>query len=663
MKMKLSLVALALLNVGAAHAVSFNLNDANTANINKSKWSCKRCDNNVSSGTVGLSVLAIDSDDKRAVNTFGDEDGTAVAVQADAVMQDSSQGRLALDADNLGAETGYGQAKFDNDLLGFTFGYRSNLHVDSDKGQTQYGIYNGVIQDIEERRDVELSKKREQFLLGTELKGDNWRGFIDYNHMERTGKQVSSSQFIGVPDANRSGAPINYVAPIEQTTQTLIAGGELLGERWLAGLKYQGSLFENDYDGINSFAGGSIESYEPENEAHQLIANGQYRFERHSISGCVVKGWMYQDQAFTTTEGVPAGVVDLDGEVQTLDVNARWNYRASSQLRVKAKFDYRDRDNKTDLRLFESLDYDPNTGRAVENVALDSERTAYQLDANYRIAKGFKINGGYQRIDKEQTDTVRDETNEDRFYAGVRYDQLAMWNFHLNGEFSSRDGSSYQADEATSNEDNALLRKYHLADRDRNEVTLKVSHTPMINLVIDANVRYANDDYDSTDIGLTEATDSGYDISLNYQPMANLNVYLFGGQQWIESDQTDLNSAGRYSGQVEDTFSHIGVGSRYDGLWQDKLAIGVDYSFSESESDTEVGGSNVYGDYNAWSHNVDLYAEYQLTAKASVKANYGYERYYDTNYGSVNSSSYTTLGNLDSNYVAHLVMLTFNYAL
>ncbi|QIZ78256.1 MtrB/PioB family decaheme-associated outer membrane protein [Ferrimonas lipolytica] len=662
MKMKLSLVALAMLNVGALQAASFNLNQANTANLNTDKWACKRCDTNHDSGSVGVSLLSVDADDARAANRSGDEDGTAAALQADLVSQNNGD-RIQLHATDFGLETGRVDGRFDNDQFGVHAGYQSNLQVSSDKAQTMYGINQGVIINSGNLNGETLETKREKWLLGGELKGDFWRGFVEYRNEDKSGQQVKSSQFIGLPSGDSSGLPINYVAPIDHNTQTLVAGGELMGERWLAGVKYQGSQFDNDHNGIDAMSGGSIQAYEPENESHQVIVNGQYRFERDIVSGRIVKGWMSQDQDFVSTAGVPAGIHSADAEVETLDINARWNHRASADLRIKTKIDYRDRDNKTPIRLYQSLDYDANKGRAVENVAMDSERLAYQVAADYRLAKGIKFNGGYQGIDKEQTDSVKEETKEDRFFAGVRYDRLTQWDLSLDAEFSRRDGSDYQADEATSDEDNAVLRKYHLADRDRQQLRFGASHTPLDNLSVDLNVRYALDDYSDTDLGLKESRDSSFDLSVNYQPLPQLSLHLFAGQQWIDSQQSDRNSSSRYGTDSNDTFSHAGFGGRYHGLLQDKLVIGLDYGFNESESETEISGNNLYGDYIAWSHNVDVYAEYQLSANTKVKASYGYERYYDTDYGSVASSSYTTLGEMDSNYVAHTVMLTFSYAL
>ncbi|WP_051202003.1 MtrB/PioB family decaheme-associated outer membrane protein [Ferrimonas senticii] len=666
MNLKLSLVALAVMSAGTAQAASFNLNQAVTDNLDTSRWACKHCVSDKALGEVGLSALVVDSDDDHVANRFGDEDGVAAALQANVNAVDGDK-RLRVQADNFGMETGRVDAAFRQDGWQLNGGYSSNLMVNGDDASSQYLLVNEQLLLQPQSRQHTLELKREHYFIGSQLDWRwfdlDWSGFVDYQLTEKTGKQVKSSQFIATPDANNSASPVQFVAPVDHSTHSLVAGGSVSGDGWLTELKYHGSQFDNGNRTIDSETGGNIQAYEPENEAHQMIASGLYHFDRHSLTGRVVKGWMLQDQDFTSLMGVPAGIQSADAEVETLDINARWHFRARSDLRLQAKVDYRDRDNKTPVRLFESIDFDPTTGRAVENVTLDSERLAYQVQANYRLMSGANVIAGYQRIDTEQTDEVTEETSEDRLFAQLRYRRLSHWDFDLKGEYSSRDGSDYQADAATSDEEQALLRKFYLADRDRSQLELGVSHSPNEKVMVTAKVRYALDDYSNTTIGLTESTDSSYDLSLNYQPILPLSLHLFVSQQWIDSEQRDLNGAQSYQGEINDSFSHIGFGGSYRGLLQDRLTLGLDYGYSESESDTELSLGFAYGDYSAWSHNVDLYAEYQLCERAKLKANYGYQRYYDTNYASVNSSSYVTLGNLDSNYVAHKVMLTFSYAL
>ncbi|ABV35917.1 outer membrane protein [Shewanella sediminis HAW-EB3] len=672
MKFQLSVIALAIVQVGSANAVGFSLSGANLEQANTVKWRCRSCESTAVSGEMGVSVVGTDTDNARAANSFGEDSEFAGALQADALYQKEGA-RIRVQANNLGMETGNGRIAYDSERYGFDVGYQSQLRVDTDKALTDYGMesrgnggYNLV--DTGNVRSTDLEKKRETWTLGTEVKAQDWgmgggiawRGFADYLYQQKTGQQASSTQV--------NKRPVNFVKPIDSTSQILKAGGELLGEDWIATLSYQGSLFENDLGGLYNGEMESLQAFEPGNEAHQVIAQGQYRLDSTYLTGRVVKGWLYQNDDYIDLTGVPNGISHLNGEVATLDANFKVSTRLSRGLKVGFKADYRDRDNKTPVQMFNRIDYDEMSGKATENVQLNSEKSSYQVDVNYRLRKALRFSGGYQRTDKEQSNTVREKTSEDRVFAKLKYNLSKGWGISLEGEYGNRDGSTYQASSATSSEDNELLRKYHLADRDRTELELKVGNTSFDNLGINLSYRYALDDYSESELGLSESIDNGYDVSISYQPIAKLDIYAFGGQQWIESTRYGSQgySSADWTGNVDDSFSHIGLGTSYSGLMQELLVVGLNYSYSESESETSVTRTTPYGEYYSWSHNLRLYAEFALSERAKVHANYRYERYYDTDYRDVTDETFselTTLGNMGSNYNAHQLMLTFSYAL
>ncbi|TKB56594.1 MtrB/PioB family decaheme-associated outer membrane protein [Ferrimonas aestuarii] len=659
MKYPLSVLALALMQAGMAHASSLNLSEANLERVNTDRWDCKRCTVVKASGELGVSAVATDADNAVAANRLGEDSEGMAALQADLAYQQQGD-RIRVQAHNLGMETGHAKVDAKGQNLGLTLGYQSQLSVNADEVQTQYQVAGDQL--IAQPGEVTLQSKRERFELGTDYQRNiwrtDWRTYAEYAYLEQTGAKATST--------NLNKAPINFARPIDTTTQSWETGLQAAGQSWTGELSYQGSLFENDHQALNDGDKASLQAGAPGNESHQVSALGQYRFASSHLTGQLVKGWMYQNDNYVDTQGVPTGITHLNGEVETLDARLRYSHKLSRDFKLGMKVDYRDRDNKTPIQLFHSVNYDPQSGQAIENVALDTSRTAYQLDGRYRLAKGLVAKGGYQYIEKEQSDTVREQTDESRFFASLDYTALANWNFGLDAEYGSRDGSAYQASAATSEEDNELLRKYHLADRDRTKFELSVTHTPWQQLSMDLRYHYAEDDYGNSELGLTESKDYGYDFSLSFQANDQVSFHAFGAQQWIESTQAGSQSfsSADWVGEVEDSFSYIGAGTRYDGLMQDRLALGLDYSFNESESDTSVSGQTPYGDYISWSHNVHLYAEYALTEHATLKANYRYERYYDTDYAEVGNGvipGLTTLGNLASDYNAHQLMLTFSY--
>ncbi|NKF52736.1 MtrB/PioB family outer membrane beta-barrel protein, partial [Shewanella sp. WXL01] len=119
----------------------------------------------------------------------------------------------------------------------------------------------------------------------------------------------------------------------------------------------------------------------------------------------------------------------------------------------------------------------------------------------------------------------------------------------------------------------------------------------------------------------------------------------------------------------EDQFINLGAGLNYAGLMQDKLSLGLDYNFSNSISDTYPIGSDtgvLYGDYYSYRHGASAYANYAIDEQMALKLTYRYERYFDTDAATVGVNDIPgmiTLGDINHNYNAHQVMLSFTYKL
>ncbi|MFC1520467.1 MtrB/PioB family decaheme-associated outer membrane protein, partial [Pseudomonadota bacterium] len=319
---------------------------------------------------------------------------------------------------------------------------------------------------------------------------------------------------------------------------------------------------------------------------------------------------------------------------------------------------------------FQQYDFNSLSGSFKENVATDIERSSYKVNASYRISSGYRLQAGYDRKDVERTYSDREQTNEDNLWAKFSIRAIDNVNINVKASHSNRGGSEYLTNELTSSEDNSLMRKYYLADRTRNDIELRVNHSPLDWLSIDFTGRYAIDDYDDTVIGLTESEDYGYDINVNLQLSKQLSAYGFAGQQWINSAQAGSQnySAPDWYADIEDKFINMGAGVSYGGLMQDQLTLGADYLFSNSSSDTYVtsDGTTPYGDYYSYNHSASLYANYALSDDMALKLTYRYERYYDTDDAQISPNEVpgmVTLGELNHNYNAHQIMLNFSYLL
>ncbi|WP_394200461.1 MtrB/PioB family decaheme-associated outer membrane protein [Shewanella waksmanii] len=699
MKFKLNLVTLALIaNAGVAIpnvaiAEGYGLQNANTSKVKFEKWDCKRCTVETGvSGSVGVGVGYNDSNDIRSANAFAAEDEFAGKLDADVKYVSESGYQASIEADNLGMENGRldvnaGKAGQYN----LNLNYRQIATYKTDQAMSPYqgvgsdhltlpdnwqtaGSSQDMTQLYSSLNPLELSLKRKRAGLGFEYQGEElWSTYINYQREDKTGLKQASGSFF-----NQS---MMLAEPVDYTTDTIEAGVKLRGDNWFTALNYSGSSFKNQYsqltfdNAFNPTFGAQTQgtmALDPDNEAHTVSLMGQVTAGKTIMSGRVHYGQMTQDQAFVTSGyGYDVPADSLDGRVDMKGVNLKLVSRLNSKVRVNASYDYSDRDNKTNVEEWTQISIDSTTGQVAYNTPYDITTQRAKLGADYRIARGMRLEAGYDYRQDERSYQDRETTDEHTLWTKFRLSSFDKWDMWIKGSYGERDGSEYQASEWTSSESNDLLRKYNLADRKRSMVEARVTHTPIDALTIDFGARYALDDYNETQIGLTESKDLSYDVSASYLINDDMMVNAFYNRQNIESEQAGSTnfSTPNWYGLVEDQVDVIGAGFSYNNLMEKKLRLGIDYTYSDSNSNTQVtqGITGDYGDYYAKAHNINVYGQYQATEKMALRLDYKMEKYRDNDAGNDIAPdgiwNVVGFGSNSHDYTAHLIMLSMSYKL
>ncbi|MCH1919360.1 MtrB/PioB family decaheme-associated outer membrane protein [Shewanella sp. A3A] len=691
MKFRLNVITVALLaNAGFAMAADgYGLANANTDKVKFNNWKCNAC--KVQTGTEGNISAGIgyvnDGNDIHSANAMGTDNDVATKVDADITHIAESGYRLSLKAHDLGMDTGSatitarkpGKYEVSAGLRQIaTYGSNFALTPFSRSGEflslpanwTNAGTGNGI--DASLVHPVELSLKRKRYSLDTEYSADSlWSTYVNFQREEKTGTKSTSGVIFN--QATMLPQQVDY------TTDTFEAGVKLSGDHWFTALAYNGSRFKNDNDSLgyaNPFGqtAGQNAAYlseDPDNQAHTVSLSGLYTDMGALLSGRILVGRMSQDEGFSTLGyGYSLPEENADAEVDILGVNLSGTQRFGD-MRVSASYDYYDRDNKTNIEPWTQISISQVNGQVAYNTPLDSTTHKAKLSADYRISSGMKVDGGYDFKREERSYEDREDTNENTLWGRFTLNSFENWNMWLKGSFGTRDGSNYQAGRYTSTENNALLRKYYMADRERTMVELRVSHTPLDNLTVDFGGRFAYDNYHNTDIGLTESRDGSMDINVNYQATKDLNMNLFYNHQIIKSQQAGSSNFAdaNWFADVRDTVDVVGFGAYYDNLWEKKLRLGLDYTYSDSDSNTVVrqAVTGDFGAYYAKDHNVSLYAQYQATEKVALRLDYRFQRYEDNDEANdidVNSIwNVVSFGNIDHDYTANMLMLSVNYKL
>ncbi|RTR38669.1 MtrB/PioB family decaheme-associated outer membrane protein [Shewanella canadensis] len=667
MKFKLSLITLALATCSSgAFAFDFGVTSANTQTNTNTKWACKKCTSkNTVLGQAGIELGSMSSDDDHAANNLKYTDGFAAGVNADVVYNNKGY-RTEVVADQLGSEQGYGAIKTGRlGVWNVEASFDEKRRYNADNAESIWVADGNTLIAQDEMVTQQLVKERKKSAIEAKLKLDNVASYIRFSNEDKTGKQTSSM-------TNGSIKAINIAAPIDMQTQNMAAGISLSGQNWLTELSYKGSWFENDIDSLQlNGMGYPVSSQAPDNQSQFVTLTGRYSLSRTHFSGRVTQGSMTQDADYVTLTGVTSGPGNADTQVDTLDANFKVTSTVMSGLRLRASIDYSDRDNKTDVRMYEQYTFDELSGDFQANTPLDTTRTAYKASASYSLAKGQRIEAGYDRIETERTNQDREETDDNIFWAQWRVTGLDMWDIRLKGLYSDRGGSEFVYDEMSESGENTLMRKYYLADKKSSRAELFVTHAPLDTLSLSFRGYYGLDDYTNTEIGLVESKDYGYDLGLSWQALQELSVNIDGGYQWIDSDQASAQTTNvdMWQADTEDQFGFAGIGFNYTGLSDKGINLSADYSYAISISDSYSNGYNVLGDYESTSHYVTVQATYAMTEQTIVGLKYQFERYRDSDdtqlptyyYPGTGPTGLNTLGVLNHDYDAHLILATLQY--
>jgi MtrB/PioB family decaheme-associated outer membrane protein len=288
----------------------------------------------------------------------------------------------------------------------------------------QATVNNIIATDVPDFQNVDLSTKRKALDAGFSYNiGPRWEFKASAKHEKKDGlkpmgavtSQVSEYATI-MPDL------------IDQTTDQYNASLTYTGDSAFFQVAYYGSVFHNDVSSMtwqdaNDPTKTATLSSAPSNSFHQILLTGGYNFSpttRLVLNGSY--GRNTQDDQFVTAGqnaqfplGLP--VSSLDGKVVTTAFNAKLTAKPVKDLNVAAAYKYDNRDNQTPVNTY--FFQDANEARAAaaspfnaalglpantlgSNINIYANRpyskkiNQFNADADYAVAKGQRIQGGYE---------------------------------------------------------------------------------------------------------------------------------------------------------------------------------------------------------------------------------------------------------------------------
>lgn len=545
--------------------------------------------------------------------------------------------------------------------LGIEYGvqgrYRLSFDYDeipthrSDSGQTPFLGAGGAVLDLPHGwvagaittgmralpgslNELRIEHLRQRFELGFESTlNERWEFATHYRRQSKDGTKTVGAWINGaviLPE------PTNY----RDDQMDVVLRYRDGPKQWQVG--YHLSSFKNDHDALlwrNPYAGpasigfpagyGSL-GLPPDNQFHQFSVGAGYDFSPVTrFSADLALGRMTQDETFqpyTVNPVLAASITQplprasFDGRIDSTVLNLRLASRPSQQFRWNASFRLDDRDNRSprDEYVFIGSDSQPQiTGLTSDrrrfNTPYSFREEKLRFDAGYRLSRLLDLTAAAERRRYERSYSERETAEEDTFSLGLRSNFSELINAELRLSRAERSGSTYygaapflsgyapgQIAITPGPWRNApLLRRFFLADRDRDQASLRVTLTPAAAWTIGLNVGYLDDEYSASEVGLTRSRSNDVTLDLAFAPTENWSGYGFHSYQKLASDQAGQSvrpaqrlidaaaPARRWWADHRDRIETSGLGFNYE-MPGKKWQFGADYLHSRSEGDILV---------------------------------------------------------------------------
>jgi MtrB/PioB family decaheme-associated outer membrane protein len=348
-------------------------------------------------------------------------------------------------------------------------------------------------------------------------------------------------------------------------------------------------------------------------------------------------------------------------------------------LRAKLSYRYDERDNTTAQADYNFVDSDTFPAGVATNVPYGYRRQDVSLFGEYDLARllplgpgqSLKLSGGWDREEWDRDFQETDNSTEDRAWVRLQVRPVAWMTFDARYGGANREADPYVATTTTAAPQNPLLRKFNLANRERDFWDFGADFSMPKNITLSLDAFHRNDDYVDSAIGLTSSRDAGGTADLSWSASEKFAAFAFYGYQEITSKQSGSQSFGAPDWRAEsrDQIESASVGLRLSELAK-RWNVQFDYFFMDSrgEIDMLTGVSTApFPPLNIRSHGPRLKVMYRASPALEIIGNLQYE-HFDADDWALDGVEPDTLPSILSSgadaydYDVNLVGLSFRYS-
>jgi MtrB/PioB family decaheme-associated outer membrane protein len=491
-------------------------------------------------------------------------------------------------------------------------------------------------------REVDIENKRKTLGLGGEYRfGKNFSLSASYSREERDGLKVHGGAF-GV---TASQLPLDLAATTDQAQIALryrLPRGDLT-------LAWYGSFFDSDdtariwsnpFPAWTPGADLGQMAAPPDNDFQQLVFSGGFSFPLNThLNFSASTGKMSQDDDLLPYTVNPLLVTTplprarLGGEVSTTDLQISVTSRPSSLVRGRISYHYDDRDNDTPVESWSIVEGDGLPSGTWQNTPYGFTRERLSLGGEINWPASVRLSGGYDRVEMQRPLQEVEEQVDETGWGQLTWDPAAWVSLSFRGGATAREIGSYGtlANDSFAPQ-NPLLRKYNLADRDRQfgEFRASFNFGEDSKYTIEATAAGAEDDYKASRVGLTDASERNAALDFNWAVNEKVSLFLRGGFDQIKSDQAGSASFGAadWFAHNTDDFTSVGTGVRWLGIGE-KVDLTFDYTYGRGTGDIHLDSAgqprDEFPDILTRLNTVRLNATYRVNPKLEIIGDLRYE--------------------------------------
>ena len=525
---------------------------------------------------------------------------------------------------------------------------------------------------------VTLAIKRKIFEAGLSFKmSGKWRYEVDYQHTKKNGTRAFGA---GVFTVQASHFP----APVDFSINRVDMGLEYTSKRARLRLGYRSLNFNNRYASVsweNPFipVGNTARlsaSLEPDSKFHQFNLTGSFRPSASvRLSGLASIGRITQDQFYIPYsvnpdfDNLQLPRTSLNGKMDTTSLAARLTARLSKQINLYLSGKYDDRDYKTPVEFYTPVITDLVQRTETPNRPYSFTRSRYSAEFSYQASSPVRFIAGAKRKDFKRTLQSVRETKDSIWWGEVSIDHWSAAQLRLRLETSDRDISPYHQVSDPGLQENILMRKFHLADRDRDRFLVELDLSPGDRFSAGLSYFFSKDKYEQSVLGLMKSNENSFSLDLGFSVKTNLSLHAFITVDEYDSDISgaQLIDALPWLASTKDRFISWGFG--LSGKLSDRLDISIDYVSSDARGHirTDSGADEApFPVLTTDLHNANIHLNYRASSHWGLSLQAEHEKYNSSDWqidglGNDGISAVLTLGPVSPRYSVTVFRLLANY--